>query len=268
LGDNPNVRMVKLPFGHKACKISKLPYQGFRWKAGTHGRQKETVISLAVAKEKNICQACLNDLKFGLPVGVRDAIIHENAKKRKLEEPMLPKSFTSTSSSYQYPKLLSDPWADGSEDTEEFQEEITNSIASTQLRQFSHQLSQKAFSSSSNKHNDPKSIPFRNLPKLCSFWLKNGCRRVETKRCPFRPCCGIYVFPEIIGKHREVHDALVKRLNEEGPIKVQKTLDEEARKLIQESLKGNHDEAIKKRVAGEDGLSQKYLKEFKSSVSD
>ena len=44
LGPNPYVRMTKLPFGHKLCKISNLPYQAFRWKAGPTGRQKETII--------------------------------------------------------------------------------------------------------------------------------------------------------------------------------------------------------------------------------
>ena len=72
LGSNPYVRMVKMPFGQKLCKISTAPYQSFRWKAGPQGRYKETIISYAVAKERNICQTCLNDMKYGLPVGVRD----------------------------------------------------------------------------------------------------------------------------------------------------------------------------------------------------
>lgn len=252
--------MIKLPFGEKACKISKLPFQAFRWKAGTQGRYKETIISLAVAKDKNICQACLNDLKFGLPVGVRDAIVQENEKKRKLEAPMLPKPLV-PNQTHKYQRALSDPWADGSEETEEFHEEMQNSIASKQLHQFSQKLQHKQNSS------DGKNTAFRNLPKLCTFWLNNTCRRVETNRCPFRPCCGTFVFPEIIGKHREVYDKLVQRLNEEGPLKVQKSLDAETRNLIQQALKGNRDEAIKKRVAGEDELTTKYLKEFKASVS-
>ena len=65
LGQNPYVRMVKLPYGQKMCKISNAPYQGFRWKAGPQGRSKETVVCFAVAKDKNICQACLNDMQYG-----------------------------------------------------------------------------------------------------------------------------------------------------------------------------------------------------------
>jgi pre-mRNA-splicing factor RBM22/SLT11 len=69
LGENPYVRMVKLSPGEKLCKVSGAPYQAFRWKAGPKGRYKETVVSFAVAKERNICQACLNDMVFGLPTG-------------------------------------------------------------------------------------------------------------------------------------------------------------------------------------------------------
>eukprot|EP01031_Cornospumella_fuschlensis_P044308 gene44308-54179_t len=73
LGSNPYVRMTKLPPNYKMCTVSHLPYQPFRWKAGPNGRFKETVISYVVAAERNICQCCLNDLRYGLPVGVRDA---------------------------------------------------------------------------------------------------------------------------------------------------------------------------------------------------
>jgi hypothetical protein len=49
LGPNQFVRMMKLPFGQEQCKISELPMQSFRWKAGG-GRFKKTVISFDVAK--------------------------------------------------------------------------------------------------------------------------------------------------------------------------------------------------------------------------
>jgi pre-mRNA-splicing factor RBM22/SLT11 len=88
--------MVKLPYGQKLCKISNVPYQAFRFKAGPQGRYdpvdaidsihdhhlmvyryKETVICYNVAKERNICQVCLNDMRYGLPVGVRDALLEQ-----------------------------------------------------------------------------------------------------------------------------------------------------------------------------------------------
>ena len=71
--------MMKTQFGSKLCKISNLPYQGFRWKAGPQGRYKDTIVSFAVAKERNICQTCLMDMQFGLPVGVRDQMLKSNS---------------------------------------------------------------------------------------------------------------------------------------------------------------------------------------------
>ena len=74
LGGNPYVRMAKQPFGTKVtppalplpacltnesaattppaqvCKISARPFQSFRWRAGPAGREKETVVCIAVAK--------------------------------------------------------------------------------------------------------------------------------------------------------------------------------------------------------------------------
>ena len=75
LGPNPYVRMVKSPPGHKLCKISGRPFQSFRWRAGPGGRWKECMVEATVAKDKNICQACLVDMTYGVPVGVRDALL-------------------------------------------------------------------------------------------------------------------------------------------------------------------------------------------------
>ena len=57
------------------CKISDRPFQAFRWRAGPGGRYKTTIISYDVARVKNVCQACLVDMQFGLPVAVRDAVL-------------------------------------------------------------------------------------------------------------------------------------------------------------------------------------------------
>ena len=84
LGPNPYVRMSKLPYGYKLCKISNLPYQAFKWKAGPGGRYKETMVSYVVAAERNICQTCLLDMKYGLPVG-RDHLIHKKVNYQLLE---------------------------------------------------------------------------------------------------------------------------------------------------------------------------------------
>merc|ERR1712216_676276 len=54
------------------CKICVRPFTIFRWKAGTKGRYKATVICQACARVKNVCQTCIFDLEYGLPVQVRD----------------------------------------------------------------------------------------------------------------------------------------------------------------------------------------------------
>jgi hypothetical protein len=56
-----------------------VPFQAFRWKAGAQGRYKETIISMLVAKERNICQGCLKDMKYDLPAGVRDALLRDTS---------------------------------------------------------------------------------------------------------------------------------------------------------------------------------------------
>lgn len=50
----------------------------FRWKAGTKGRYKKTEVCQTCAKMKNVCQTCLFDLEYGLPVEVRDKFLDEN----------------------------------------------------------------------------------------------------------------------------------------------------------------------------------------------
>lgn len=173
LGPNPYVRMIKLRFGDKTCAISARPFQGFRWKP-QGGRYKDTVICKDVAVEKNICQACLTDLTFGVPVGVRDVI---------------------------------------------------KSIPS------------------------PSGTAFRNLPRLCSFWLKGECTR---KKCPFRPCNGIFKFPEIASTHPDMCQRLISLLPA-------KDIPDDIRAVLKQALCVNHQQGIKDRVAGTDDVSKRYL---------
>lgn len=74
LGDNPYVRMMKQQFG-TVCKICTRPFTLFRWKAGSEGRFKNTIVCQTCAKVKNVCQTCLFDLDFGLPVELRDRLL-------------------------------------------------------------------------------------------------------------------------------------------------------------------------------------------------
>jgi len=76
LGDNPYVRMQKEDASTE-CKICVRPFTLFRWKAGTNGRYKATIVCQCCAKMKNVCQTCLFDLEYGLPVQVRDRYLAE-----------------------------------------------------------------------------------------------------------------------------------------------------------------------------------------------
>jgi len=76
LGDNPYIRMQKEDYGVE-CKICVRPFTIFRWKAGTAGRYKATVVCQQCARMKNVCQTCLFDLEYGLPVEVRDKYLKE-----------------------------------------------------------------------------------------------------------------------------------------------------------------------------------------------
>lgn len=64
------------------CKICNRPFTVFRWNPGQGGRFKKTEVCTTCSKIKGVCQTCLLDLEFGLPVQVRDA-----ALQRKNEAP-------------------------------------------------------------------------------------------------------------------------------------------------------------------------------------
>merc|ERR1719181_1635032 len=86
LGDNPYIRMQKEDYSTE-CKICVRPFTLFRWKAGTNGRYKATVVCQSCAKMKNVCQTCLFDLEYGLPVQVRDRYLEElGAQKIEMPE--------------------------------------------------------------------------------------------------------------------------------------------------------------------------------------
>ncbi|CDJ61971.1 RRM / zinc finger (CCCH type) domain-containing protein, putative [Eimeria maxima] len=76
LGENPYLRIQRDRNG-KQCHICTRAYTGFRWKPGPRARYKCTVVCQQCARLKNVCQTCLFDLEYGLPVQVRDKIMGE-----------------------------------------------------------------------------------------------------------------------------------------------------------------------------------------------
>ena len=68
--------MTKKEFD-KECKICSKPFTVFRWRPGHKARFKKTEIWQTCARSKNVCQTCIFDLEFGLPVQVRDNFLKD-----------------------------------------------------------------------------------------------------------------------------------------------------------------------------------------------
>ena len=186
LGPNPYVRMVKSPPGNKLCHVTGRPFQSFRWRAGPGGRWKECMVEASVAKDKNICQACLVDMTYGVPVGVRDALLQGGAASTDL---LAPTSSDPNTAFYWQQKDALAATSHGAQ-----------TGGSIQNLEPSRQLLHLARSIQSQEHK--QTTAWRNLPKLCSFWLGGTCTRVVQHKCPFRPCNGMFEFPELAAVRR------------------------------------------------------------------
>eukprot|EP01113_Clastostelium_recurvatum_P032581 TRINITY_DN4203_c0_g1_i2.p1 TRINITY_DN4203_c0_g1~~TRINITY_DN4203_c0_g1_i2.p1 ORF type:complete len:390 (+),score=90.02 TRINITY_DN4203_c0_g1_i2:128-1171(+) len=67
--------MMKINFADE-CKVCTRPFTVFRWRpGGQDARYKKTEICQTCAKMKNVCQTCLLDLEYNLPVQVRDQAV-------------------------------------------------------------------------------------------------------------------------------------------------------------------------------------------------
>jgi len=67
--------MIKERYGSE-CKICTRPFTIFRWCPGARMRYKKTEVCQTCAKLKNVCQTCLLDLEYGLPVQVMNGFIN------------------------------------------------------------------------------------------------------------------------------------------------------------------------------------------------
>ena len=159
LGDNPYVRMTKETHGKK-CKICEIPFTVFAWQAGTRGRLKKVEICRTCARSKNVCQVCIYDLQYGLPVQVRDQILAEEGCKDAVVA--VPQSDANRA------------WMTAQQERAIEQGKAiqgcvpTNSAAAMKLQSMARM--------------EPRYE--RNLPKLCSFFAKGECNRGT--QCPFR----------------------------------------------------------------------------------
>ncbi|GIY82784.1 pre-mRNA-splicing factor RBM22 [Caerostris darwini] len=155
LGDNPYIRMTKERFG-KECKICSRPFTVFRWCPGSRMRFKKTEVCQTCSKQKNVCQTCLLDLEYGLPVQVRDYAL--NMKDE------IPRSEVNR---------------------EYYSQNMEREIANSEGNQPFGALG-KANAPSDLLMKLARTTPYykRNRPHICSFWVKGECKRGE--ECPYR----------------------------------------------------------------------------------
>lgn len=157
LGDNPYVRMTKEPFGKK-CQVCETPFTVFAWQAGSKGRLKRVEICKSCAQAKNVCQVCIYDLQYGLPVKVRDRVLKETGSAGAVTA--VPQSMANRA------------WYTAQQERALEQGENmvgdTNALAHAKLQEMANM--------------EPRYE--RNMAKLCSFFAKGECNRGAN--CPFR----------------------------------------------------------------------------------
>uniref|UniRef100_A0A8C7KQV4 Pre-mRNA-splicing factor RBM22 n=1 Tax=Oncorhynchus kisutch TaxID=8019 RepID=A0A8C7KQV4_ONCKI len=140
----------------KECKICARPFTVFRWCPGTRMRFKKTEACQTCSKIKNVCQTCLLDLEYGLPIQVRDTglSIKDDVPKSDVNKEYY---------------------------TQNMEREIGNSDGTRPVG-----LLGKAPSSSDMLLKLARTTPYykRNRPHICSFWVKGECKRGE--ECPYR----------------------------------------------------------------------------------
>ena len=158
LGDNPYVRMTKEAFGKK-CQICETPFTVFAWQAGTKGRLKRVEICRNCAQAKNVCQVCIYDLQYGLPVHVRDKVLRENGSAGSVLTPPQSQANRAWHTAQQERALAQGGGAAAN---------TPNALAHAKLSDMARM--------------EPRYE--RNLPKLCSFFAKGECDRGS--KCPFR----------------------------------------------------------------------------------
>lgn len=182
LGDNPYVRMQKEDYGVE-CKICVRPFTIFRWKAGTKGRYKATIICQSCAKVKNVCQTCLFDLEYGLPVQVRDKYLEEMGQQKM----SLPNSRIGRD--YQLSQM----------------QQAADQDAMPYNKVEAHPMLKRL----------ARMTPYykRNEARICTFYVKGQCNRGQD--CPFRhelPEGGELANQKIRDRYHGENDPVAKKL--------------------------------------------------------
>ncbi|MEN2500491.1 MAG: Pre-mRNA-splicing factor slt11 [Marteilia pararefringens] len=69
LGANPYVRMTRQCLG-SLCNVCQKPFTEFTWIPGRNARRKRCVLCQSCARLKHVCQVCILDLDYQVPVEV------------------------------------------------------------------------------------------------------------------------------------------------------------------------------------------------------
>jgi len=157
LGDSPYIRMTKESYGKK-CSVCETPFTVFAWQAGSKGRLKRVEICRNCAEAKNVCQVCIYDLQYGLPVKVRDRVLKEHGSAGAITA--VPQSMANRS---WYTAQQQRTLAQGQSLVGE-----SNPLAVAKLEEMANM--------------EPRYE--RNMAKLCSFFARGECNRGAN--CPFR----------------------------------------------------------------------------------
>ncbi|KAJ3129070.1 RNA binding motif protein 22 [Nowakowskiella sp. JEL0407] len=154
LGPNPYIRMTKENYG-KECKICNRPFSVFRWNPGAGMRFKKTEICQTCAKIKNVCQTCVLDLEYSLPVQVRDSILGTNDD--------VPKSDVNR---------------------EYFVQNLESKLGSDSLISYGKSPSAAKEILKKMSRNGEEPYYKRNKAHICTFFLRGDCTRGD--ECPYR----------------------------------------------------------------------------------
>eukprot|EP01125_Pyxidicula_operculata_P007368 TRINITY_DN2508_c0_g1_i1.p1 TRINITY_DN2508_c0_g1~~TRINITY_DN2508_c0_g1_i1.p1 ORF type:complete len:396 (-),score=98.87 TRINITY_DN2508_c0_g1_i1:317-1504(-) len=180
LGDNPYVRMTKADWD-KECKVCTRPFTVFRWRAGTKGRYKKTEICQTCAKMKNVCQTCLLDLKFNLPVQVRDSALPSTSMDQPISE---------------------------------YNREYQSRLAEKAVGEGNLSYLNAQYNPLVNKLARQQPYYERNKAHICSFFVKGNCNRGAA--CPFRhekpPEQGDLANQNIKDRYYGVNDPVAKKM--------------------------------------------------------
>ncbi|KAF8402853.1 hypothetical protein HHK36_010944 [Tetracentron sinense] len=192
LGGNPYVRMIKGVYG-KECKTCTRPYTVFRWKPSREARYKSTQICKTCSKLKNVCQVCILDLQYGLPVEVRDTMLSINSSSSD--------SIPRSNPNREYLAEEHDRKARSS-GVEYYDESYYYLKPRPRILKFQ------------------RSAPYyeRNQPRICSFYTRGECTRGA--ECPYRhemPITGDLSQQNIQDRYHGVNDPVaLKILNKAG----------------------------------------------------